>query len=80
MGRSSLAIEAVFRPIGDSSQLHAAVHIEKGATFFTVKGPCGEGHTMSMDEARRLRDWLTDNLPEQPDPKWRLTLDPKGFR
>lgn len=63
-----------FSPITRGSQLCGAVHIEKGKTFFTVRGPCGEGHTMSIDEAKQLRDWLTENLPEVDDPKWRLSL------
>lgn len=61
-------------PIGQGSHLHGSVDTRNGQTFFTVKGPCGESHTMNAKEAKRLLLWLQINL-DATDPKWRLTLD-----
>lgn len=63
-------------PIAPDSRLMGEVIHKNGTIFFTVSGPCGEGHTMSPIEARRLRDWLTANLPPDDDPNWKLTWIP----
>lgn len=47
------------------SELRAAVHHGRTQTFVSVRGPCGEGHTMSLPEARALRDWLIRNVPSE---------------
>lgn len=70
----SLSPHIPVEPIAEDSELRGAVHSAHGAVFFTVKGPCGEGHTMSREEARRLRDWLSTNLGDDNDPNWRLTI------
>lgn len=50
-------------PIAPGSELSAAVHRGRSQTFVTVRGSCGAGHTMSLSEARLLRDWLIANIP-----------------
>lgn len=52
-------------PISSESELCAAVHHGRTQTFVSVRGPCGEGHTMSLPEARALRDWLIRNVPSE---------------
>jgi len=34
-----------------------------------VTGPCGQRHAMSLDEAREVRDWLTEQLADHPSAK-----------
>lgn len=52
---------APLRPIGTHGLVGSAQH-----GMITVRGPCGEGHTMNMEAARELRDWLTEQLVEEP--------------
>lgn len=33
------------------------------APLISIRGPCGEGHTLSIPEARALRDWLSNHIP-----------------
>lgn len=47
-----------FDPIGDEGLVGRV-----DGKFVTIKGPCGEGQTMSLEAARQLRDWL-DHQPE----------------
>ena len=51
-----------FMPVARGSQLLAGKH----GRFITIKGPCGDSHTMNYAEARHLRDWLIANVPEKP--------------
>ena len=39
---------------------------EKRGDVIAVKGPCGGGHTMNLDAARELRDWLSEKLNGDP--------------
>lgn len=55
----------ILMPISAESELRAAVHHGRTQTFVSVRGPCGEGHTMSLPEARALRDWLIRNVPSE---------------
>ena len=50
-----------FKPVARGSQILAGQH----GIFITIKGPCGDGHTMNYAEARNLRDWLIANVPEK---------------
>jgi hypothetical protein len=54
----------VLAPIAAGSQLLACVH-RKTQTFVTIQGPCGQGHTMSLAEAKKLRDWLIANVADE---------------
>jgi hypothetical protein len=53
----------VLLPVAANSKLSACVHRDRGQTFVSVHGPCGQGHTMNLEEARALRDWLIGNIP-----------------
>lgn len=50
-------------PIAAGSELLGRVHRHADKSFVTIKGPCGEGHTMSFDEARNLLRWVARNVP-----------------
>lgn len=48
-----------FEPIAPASKLEARLEYPVGGHLFvTVRGPCGEGHTMSFAEAQQLAEWL----------------------
>lgn len=60
MGFGNICDGNMMLPIGPGSELMAIAR----DGFVSVRGPCGEGHTMSYAEARTLRRWLAENVPE----------------
>lgn len=62
-------------PIASDSQIKAAVHRGTNQTFVTIQGPCGDGHTMNLREARALRDWLIREVPSDAADKNNLVRD-----
>lgn len=51
-----------FVPINDTELNGHVSH----TGLITVKGPCGEGHTMNYDTARKLANWLLSAVGPAP--------------